>query len=64
MGRVSDFLRKEPEDWFFGRVQPAGGVVAAAHGTLVEPESAYLSLYLEAMRVSAIRSAASPSTGR
>lgn len=55
MGRVSDLLRKEPGDRFFGPVQAADGTGTAAHGTLVEPESAYVSLYLEAMRVSAVR---------
>jgi hypothetical protein len=55
MGRVGNFLRQEPGDWFFGRVRPAGGTATATQGTLVEAESAYVSLYLEAMRVSAIR---------
>jgi hypothetical protein len=54
MGRVSDFLRKEPGDWFFGPVQPEDGT-AAAHNTLIAPESAYVGLYLEAMRISTLR---------
>lgn len=52
MNWVREFLRKEPEDAFFGPVQSVGGTVP---GTPIEPESAYLSLYLESMRVSAIR---------
>lgn len=58
MGWVRNFLRKEPGNWFFGAVQPVDGTAARTQqttGTPVEPESAYLGLYLESMRVSAVR---------
>ena len=66
MGRVRDFLRKETADSFFGLVEPvaeaapaAGAAAAPAAafpaGTLVAPESAYLRLYLTAMRIAAAR---------
>lgn len=55
MGRVGNFLRQEPGDWFFGRVRPADRTATTPQGTLVEAESAYISLYCEAMRVSAVR---------
>jgi hypothetical protein len=49
---VSDFLRREPEDTFFGPVRPADGT---GPGPAAAPESAYLSLHLESLRVSAVR---------
>ena len=52
MGWVREFLRKEPEDVFFGPVRSADGTWP---GPPVEPESAYLGLYLDSMRVSAVR---------
>jgi hypothetical protein len=52
VNRVREFLRKEPEDPFFGPVRSADGTVPAAP---IGPESAYLSLSLESMRVSAVR---------
>jgi hypothetical protein len=66
VGWVRDFLRKETADSFFGLVQPvteaAPAAAAAAApaavfpaGTLVAPESAYLRLYLTAMRIAATR---------
>jgi hypothetical protein len=55
MGWVRDLLRKEPGDWFFGPVLPAGKPGPDTGGTPVEPESAYISLYLEAMRLPAVR---------
>jgi hypothetical protein len=62
MGWLHDLLRKEPEDTFFGPVQAADGNAAPPPsrsslppGTPVEPESAYLHLYLETMRLSAAR---------
>lgn len=58
MGWVRDFLRREPGDWFFGPVQSLDGTAPAAGnppGTLVEPESAYLALYVESMRGAAVR---------
>jgi hypothetical protein len=48
MGRVRDFLRKETEDWFFGPVH-------ADSAGPVEPESAYLAVYLEAMHIRDVR---------
>jgi hypothetical protein len=58
VGRVRDFLRKEPGDFFFGPVQYSDGTMPGTQrmpGTPVEPESAYLGLYLESMRISAVR---------
>jgi hypothetical protein len=55
MGRIKDFLRKEPRDWFFGPVEPADSALPGTKPTVVEAESAYVSLYLESMRVSAGR---------
>lgn len=58
MGWVRDFLRKEPGDWFFGPVQSVDGTASGTQQTAgkpVEPESVYLGLYLESMRVSAVR---------
>jgi hypothetical protein len=52
MSWVSDFLRREPADTFFGPVGAADGTIP---GPPAAPESAYLSLYLESMRVSAAR---------
>jgi hypothetical protein len=49
---VREFLRQEPEDAFFGPVQSADGTIP---GAPIEPESAYLGLYLESMRISATR---------
>lgn len=46
-------MRKEPEEAFFGQVPSADETVSAR--SPVEPESAYVSLYLESMRVSAVR---------
>ena len=54
MGWVREFLRKEPGGTFFGPVRTVGGGQQPT-GVVVEPESAYLSLYLESMRVSAVR---------
>lgn len=54
MGWVHEFLRKEPGESFFGPVQSADGI-QPEDGTIVEPESAYLGLYLESMRMSALR---------
>jgi hypothetical protein len=53
VGWVREFLRKEPGDIFFGPVQPVGGQTAA--GGVIEPESAYLSLSVESMRIPAVR---------
>lgn len=58
MGWVRNFLRKAPGDWFFGAVHPLDGTTPGTQltpGTPVEPESAYLGLYLESMRISAAR---------
>lgn len=55
MGRIQDLLRKEPRDWFFGPVEPADTALPETKRTVVEPESAYISVYLESMRVSAGR---------
>src|SRR5690348_5394489 len=55
MGWVSDFLRKEPGDWFFGAVSPAGKRARDTGGVRAEPDSAYISLYLEGLRLPAIR---------
>jgi hypothetical protein len=62
MGWLHGLLRKEPEDTFFGRVNAVDGIAtppasrsSLPAGTPVEPESAYLHLYLEAMRLSAVR---------
>jgi hypothetical protein len=55
MGRIKDLLRKEPRDWFFGPVESANTSLSAAQRTVVGPESAYVSLHLESMRVSAGR---------
>ena len=52
VNRVSDFLNRGPRDAFFGPVRSDDGTVP---GPPAEPESAYLSLYLESMRVSAAR---------
>ncbi len=52
MNWIREFLRKEPEEAFFGPVRSADGTFP---GMPIEPESAYLSLHLESMRVSAIR---------
>jgi hypothetical protein len=61
MGWVRDFLRKEPQDMFFGLIEPAATPAAATPSAAtpaaaaVAPESGYLHLDLEAMRVSAVR---------
>ena len=55
MSWVRNFLHKNPGNWFFGPVQPAVASLSGAAARQVEPESAYVSLYLEAMRVSAAR---------
>lgn len=62
MGWVKDLLRKEPDETFFGPVEPAPSEVmpppspsSLPAGTVVEPESAYLYLSVEAMRISAVR---------
>lgn len=55
MGWVRTFLHKNPGNWFFGPIQPADASLSSAAVRPVEPESAYVSLYLEAMRVSAAR---------
>jgi hypothetical protein len=66
VGWVRDFLRKAPADSFFGLVQPVAGsarpagataapAAAFPAGTVVAPESAYLRLYLTAMRIAATR---------
>jgi hypothetical protein len=52
MSWVREFLRKEPDDTFFGPVQAPN---ATAPGAPIEPESGYLGLYLESMRLSAAR---------
>lgn len=55
MGRISDLLRQESRDWFSGPVEPVEPAGGSGPGTLVGPESAYVSLYLESMRMSAVR---------
>jgi hypothetical protein len=62
MGWVKDLLRKEPDETFFGPVEPATDAAISARsptslpaGTVVGPESAYLHLSIEAMRISAVR---------
>lgn len=62
MGWVKDLLRKEPDDTFFGPVEPAVGAImpppaptSLPSGAPIEPESAYLHLYVEAMRIPAVR---------
>jgi hypothetical protein len=58
VGWVREFLRKEPGDGFFGPVQSIDATIAGAGvppGTRVEPESAYLALYVESVRGAAVR---------
>jgi hypothetical protein len=62
MGWVQNFLRQEPQDMFFGPVRPTtdgsgsrATPTSLLPGTPVPPESAYLHLYLEGMRISAVR---------
>jgi hypothetical protein len=61
MGWLRNSLRKEPEDTFFGPVRLADGLVTIAAeaslppGSPVQAESAYVSLYVETMRLSAVR---------
>ncbi len=49
MGRVRDLLKKEAARWFFGRIGPGPA------GEPVQPERAYLGLYLEAMHIRDVR---------
>ncbi len=49
MGRVRDILKQEAPSWYFGRIG------SGQAGEPVQPESAYLSLYLEAMHIRDLR---------
>jgi hypothetical protein len=61
VGWLRNLVHREPDDTFFGPVGLADGVVAVTTesslppGTPVQAESAYVSLYLETMRLSVVR---------
>jgi hypothetical protein len=49
MGRIRDLLKREAASWYFERIGPGPS------GEVVQPESAYLGLYLDAMHIRNVR---------